>query len=262
MLLLSPSGAVFVRPGPIGRSPPTPNAEPYPGGMLHLHLSEYTGNGPIGLRGPLARRTEGSSSGSLSYAGAHGRPGALTVHDLERIVDGKVTDGRNIPNASRASHTMTRAQAAARYGAIDVSKPSPRQQWPGSRTWIVRYSVPEPIARDPQYHWTARGTPVSTIYVNRDLVPMLNAALSNLQRAGLLVELHTYDGCWVIRATRGRLHLSAHSWGIAIDINASSNRLGQNPTLSAGFVAAFTRAGFTWGGNFTRRDGMHFSLGF
>jgi hypothetical protein len=77
-----------------------------------------------------------------------------------------------------------------------------------------------------------------------------------------LAELQTYNGSWVIRATRGRQLLSAHSWGIAIDVNASSNRLGQKPTLSAGFVAAFTRAGFAWGGNFHRPDGMHFSLGF
>jgi hypothetical protein len=54
--------------------------------------------------------------------------------------------------------------------------------------------------------------------------------------------------------------MSLHSWGIAVDVNAFSNGLGKEPTLSAGFVKCFTDAGFDWGGVWKRKDGMHFQL--
>ena len=54
--------------------------------------------------------------------------------------------------------------------------------------------------------------------------------------------------------------MSLHSWGIAIDVNAFENGLHQEPRLSAGFVKCFTDAGFIWGGNWRRKDGMHFEL--
>ena len=53
---------------------------------------------------------------------------------------------------------------------------------------------------------------------------------------------------------------SLHSWGIAIDVNAFENGLNQTPKLSSGFVKCFTDAGFEWGGNWERRDAMHFQL--
>jgi hypothetical protein len=45
-------------------------------------------------------------------------------------------------------------------------------------------------------------------------------------------------------------------------LNAADNKLGQLSTLSPEFVQCFKDAGFTWGGNFSRLDPMHFSLGF
>ena len=54
--------------------------------------------------------------------------------------------------------------------------------------------------------------------------------------------------------------MSLHSWGIAIDVNAFENGLNMTPKLSPGFVKCFTDNGFYWGGNFKRKDGMHFEL--
>jgi hypothetical protein len=98
------------------------------------------------------------------------------------------------------------------------------------------------------------------IYCNRDLIEPLAKAFHNLKQTGFVNELKTWDGCFNIRKKRGLASMSLHSWGIAIDVNAFENGLNQTPKLSPGFVKCFTDAGFTWGGTWKRKDGMHFEL--
>lgn len=99
------------------------------------------------------------------------------------------------------------------------------------------------------------------IYCNKDMVPALTKAFSNLINTGHVKELKTWDGCFNIRFQRGsRTKASLHSWAIAIDVNAAENGLGAIPKLSPGFVKCFTDAGFDWGGTWKRKDGMHFQL--
>lgn len=98
------------------------------------------------------------------------------------------------------------------------------------------------------------------LYCNKDMVRPLAAAFENLIERDFVKELKTFDGCFNIRPQRGATSQSLHSWGIAVDVNADWNSLGAKPTLSAGFVKCFTDAGFDWGGNFKRLDGMHFQL--
>lgn len=98
------------------------------------------------------------------------------------------------------------------------------------------------------------------LYCNKDMVQPLTAAFTNLISRGGINELKTFDGCFNIRKQRGATSQSLHSWGIAIDVNAAWNGLGKVPVLSAGFVKCFTDAGFDWGGNWKRLDGMHFQL--
>ncbi len=99
------------------------------------------------------------------------------------------------------------------------------------------------------------------IYCNSNMVIPLSQAFQNLINRGFVTELKTWDGCFNIRYQRGsRTKASLHSWAIAIDVNAFENGLGKEPKLSAGFVKCFTDAGFDWGGNWKRKDGMHFQL--
>lgn len=98
------------------------------------------------------------------------------------------------------------------------------------------------------------------IYCNRDLVQPLANAFQELIRTGHVKELKTWDGCFNIRKKRGLTSMSLHSWGIAVDMNAFENGLGQTPKLSPGFVKCFTDNGFDWGGTWKRKDGMHFQL--
>ena len=98
------------------------------------------------------------------------------------------------------------------------------------------------------------------IYCNKDLVQPLWQALQNVIKRGLSCHIMTWDGCFNIRKIRGGSSLSLHSWGIAIDINAAWNGLGEEPQMEMALVKCFTDAGFEWGGTWTRKDGMHFQL--
>lgn len=102
--------------------------------------------------------------------------------------------------------------------------------------------------------------PARHIYCNRDMAPALLEALQNLRDRGFLGGLKTFDGCFSIRDVRAEPGKpSCHSYGLAIDVNAFENGLDQEPALSSEFVKCFTDVGFTWGGTFHRKDGMHFS---
>ena len=98
------------------------------------------------------------------------------------------------------------------------------------------------------------------IYCNKEIIGRLSAAFKALIDTGCVQELKTWDGCFNIRKKRGLNSMSLHSWGIAIDLNAFENGLGQQPKLSPEFVKCFTDNGFDWGGNWKRLDGMHFEL--
>ena len=118
------------------------------------------------------------------------------------------------------------------------------------------------------------------IYCHPLLITPLSNAFGNLidpARGRMVDELKTWDGCWNLRPIRGYekkyqqlmntgseelaiRYLSIHSWACAIDVNASENALGKKPKLSNGFVKCFTDAGFEWGGNWKRQDGMHFQV--
>lgn len=115
------------------------------------------------------------------------------------------------------------------------------------------------------------------IYCNKDLIQPLTNSFSALITTGAVKELKTWDGCYNFRPIRGYEKkyeqlmkqglvlsaialLSTHSWGGAIDLNASENGLGKEPKLSAKFVKCFTYNGFEWGGGWKRKDGMHFQL--
>ncbi len=98
------------------------------------------------------------------------------------------------------------------------------------------------------------------VYCNKLLSGPLAIAFNNIIKGDLLDQVKTWDGCFNIRQIRGSAAMSLHSWGLAIDINASGNGLGQQPIISPELVQCFLDAGFDWGGNFKRLDGMHFQL--
>jgi len=139
---------------------------------------------------------------------------------------------------------------------------------PEKLTDIIMWDVPTEIEV---------GVIPKKIYCNKAMVDPLMSGFINLINRNKVEELKTWDGCFNFRPIRGyekqynelikkglieqaMKYVSIHSWGCAFDCNASWNQLKQVPTLTPEFVACFTDAGFDWGGNFKRLDGMHFQL--
>lgn len=153
---------------------------------------------------------------------------------------------------------ISRAEAVERYGEIDFAS----RHWPEQSEWITMLKIPQGVFP----HWKVLDTdlPVRRIACNKDMAQKLEYALENVVYIGLADLLLTFDGCFNIRMVRGSTkHFSAHSYGLAIDLNARQNPLGAR---SGGFyrypdfVNCFKAQGFTWGGDFhNRKDPMHFS---
>ena len=145
----------------------------------------------------------------------------------------------------------TSIEASSRYGEIINST------WADEAKWMTMYVVPDDI----KANWinTATGKNINKIYMNKDIVAPFDQAMGNIRSRNLIGELKTFDGCFMIRMIRGSTTvMSTHSYGLAVDLNKEDNELGAIPKLSPEFVKCFTDVGFIWGGNFSRKDGMHF----
>lgn len=121
------------------------------------------------------------------------------------------------------------------------------------RKHMMLWDIPDDINK-------AIPTIPNKVYCNKDLEAPLHRALLNVIGRCLTDQIITWDGLFNIRKKRGLRSWSLHSWGIAIDINAARNGLGSPPQMSPELVKCFTDAGFDWGGNWKRQDGMHFQL--
>ncbi len=152
----------------------------------------------------------------------------------------------------------TRNLALIRYGGIDIIS----RHWAAQNVWLKLCQLPQTLLFP---NWKVLGSAVEVTHIamNRDMIPAFLNALSSVKNAGLSHHLETFDGCFNIRLVRGAHDLSAHSYGLAIDLNAAKNPLG---ATSGGFydlpefVKCFKDQGFDWGGDFSgRKDPMHFS---
>jgi hypothetical protein len=105
---------------------------------------------------------------------------------------------------------------------------------------------------------------IGEVTCHRLMLPQLQAALSEIESAGLGGELRPgdYGGCYVPRFIdrNPSLPLSMHAFGLAVDLNVSTNQLGTEGDMNPRIVEIFERWGFVWGGDWSRPDPMHFEL--
>lgn len=107
---------------------------------------------------------------------------------------------------------------------------------------------------------TARIPILGEVACHGDILPALEGAMTELAAAGLehTVDASDYAGCYGPRLIRAGGPLSRHAWGVAVDLNATTNAYGHPPTQDPRLVETMARWGFAWGGTWLTPDGMHF----
>ena len=131
---------------------------------------------------------------------------------------------------------------------------------------IPKYGNPDKVYQDKYcLVWLIKNDfkwfPADRIYINKEFKDKLFVAFTNLQAKGLNTEIHTYDGCFVQRPVRGMSVPSLHSWAMAMDLNAATEKLSQDIThWTDDFINTMEAAGLYWGGTWHRKDSMHFAL--
>jgi hypothetical protein len=134
----------------------------------------------------------------------------------------------------------------------------------------MNYKIMDDGFIKPQQTWVDSNISTATVSIigevtcHRLMLPQLQAALSEIESSGLGGELRPgdYGGCYVPRFIdrNPSLPLSMHAFGLAVDLNVSTNQLGTEGDMNPRVVEIFERWGFVWGGDWSRPDPMHFEL--
>ena len=116
-----------------------------------------------------------------------------------------------------------------------------------------------------QSHIVTAEVPIlGTVRCNRAVLPLLDGALAQIEQEGLAdaIDPGDYAGCYYPRFVNRTppSGISHHTWGVAIDVNASANPFGAIPHQNRRVVKIFRQWGFTWGGKWLIPDGMHFEF--
>jgi hypothetical protein len=190
-----------------------------------------------------------TATGMLLTAGKDVDPVALASR-VRRITG----DGANVdlltPPAANPVAFLTGSRAAKAFGAFSYRYFPDGTIQPDAR-WVNENIV------------TASVPILGRVTCHRLMVPQLRGALADVQAAGLASSLHSYDGCYVPRFIESNPEhaISLHTWGIAIDLDASTNYRGIKGSMDPKIVDIFKRWGFRWGGDWEYTDPMHFELG-
>lgn len=135
-------------------------------------------------------------------------------------------------------------------------------EFPGRPGAGVEISIPQ--------SWIDEHTSLETVPLlgefrcHKALFPQIRGAIAEIEKQGLssLINSADFGGCFSPRFIRAGKEggLSRHAWGAAIDFNVSQNLMGDVPRMDPRIVNIMGDWGFTWGGNWTVPDGMHFEF--
>lgn len=101
---------------------------------------------------------------------------------------------------------------------------------------------------------------LGTVRCHRAMLPHLEAAMTELVDSGLdaLVDASDYAGCYYPRRMGTRAAVSRHAWGLAVDLNATTNPYGYDSQQDPRLVEIMQSHGFVFGGDWPTPDPMHF----
>lgn len=143
------------------------------------------------------------------------------------------------------------------YGNPRGANGKPSAKWESENLVSIR----------PPYRMTYAGKPITGIRVHKKCAESLKRVLARIWEAAgkdqATVDrwgVSIYGGAYNYRLMRGGNSLSMHSWGCAIDLDPARNGLGDQTPHFANVpevLAAFAAEGWEWGGDWSRRDGMH-----
>jgi hypothetical protein len=128
-------------------------------------------------------------------------------------------------------------------------------RWQTDFLALVALPFPLPLSWD-------KSRNVSEMTCHKLLTESFTDVFTRLENANLQEKITSFGGCFSFRPQRTGTKLSAHSWGIAIDLNPETNAQGTEGHMDAGVVTIFRTAGFEWGGDWQGRvrDPMHFQF--
>lgn len=151
-----------------------------------------------------------------------------------------------------------KASLDAYFGRPDANGDGlPDRDWEARNLTLVAPPYPMVLAWD-------LDKPVRVIRCHKKVAPSLLRVLGRIaahygsDAAIRQHGLHLYGGAYCFRVMRGGHALSVHSWGAAIDLDPAHNPFGGHPAMDPQVVGLFAAEGWVWGGDWTRRDGMHF----
>jgi D-alanyl-D-alanine carboxypeptidase len=127
--------------------------------------------------------------------------------------------------------------------------------------WQADFLQQMPLPFPVRLSWDLSRT-ITHISCHRRLMGILFSVLTDIQQCGLQEKITSFGGCFAFRPQRTGNKLSAHSWGIAIDLNPETNPQGSAGNMAGGLIEIFCQAGFEWGGDWPAktRDPMHFQF--
>jgi hypothetical protein len=171
--------------------------------------------------------------------------------EMRRLLPGRLLRFRapgQRPFLRAADDVLPLALVKRRFGEFrtrSLARPLPDPRW--VKASIARASLPV----------------LGRVRCHRLVLPALAAAMAELRAAHLdrlvdAADTRRGGACFPGTARPGDVVPSRHLWGIAVELNPSSNPAGLAPTLDRRIVRVMARHGFAWGGTWLHPDGSHF----
>jgi hypothetical protein len=172
--------------------------------------------------------------------------------EMRRLLPGRLVrfrDAGDRPFLRAGDDVLPLALVKRRFGEFrtrSLARPLPEPRWVKANIASARVPV------------------LGTVRCHRLVLPALTAAMTELRNAhldGLIDAVDSRrDGCFSLAARSGDLVPSRHLWGVAVELNPSSNLPGLPPKLDRRVVRVMAHHGFAWGGTWLHPLGSHFEF--